>query len=103
MHHIFILESNEEILVNSYIPGKCPRYSSTSFKKNGKSKNNIQRYKYFLCNKTFSVLINFFDNYKLAIDELFSLKLVLIRNSKGKYFVVYVRQSKQHLYLHMNV
>lgn len=41
MHHISLKESNEDILANSYISGKCPHYLSTSFKKNGKTKNNV--------------------------------------------------------------
>lgn len=33
MHHISLEESNEDKLVNSYIPSKCPNCLSTSFKK----------------------------------------------------------------------
>ena len=35
MHHISLEESNENKLVNSYMPSKCPYCLSTSFKKNG--------------------------------------------------------------------
>lgn len=70
MHHISLEESNEDKLVNSYIPSKCPYCLSTSFKKNGMTRNNIQRYKCLLCNKTFTVLTNtIFDNHKLPISE----------------------------------
>lgn len=71
MHHISLEESNEDKLVNSYMPSKCCPYClSTSFKKNGKTRNNIQRYKCLLCNKTFTVLTNtIFDNHKLPISE----------------------------------
>lgn len=82
MHHISLEESNEDKLVNSYIPSKCPYCLSTSFKKNGKTKNNIQRYKCLLCNKTFTVLTNtIFDNHKLPISEWIEFLLNLFSNS----------------------
>ncbi|MCI6697485.1 MAG: hypothetical protein MSC52_00615 [Solobacterium sp.] len=56
MYHISLEESNEDKLVNSYMPSKCPYCLSTSFKKNDKTKNKIQRYKFQLCNKMFILL-----------------------------------------------
>ena len=82
MHHISLEESNEDKLVNSYMPSKCPYCLSTSIKKNGKTRNNIQRYKCLLCNKTFTVLTNtIFDNHKLPISEWIEFLLNLFSNS----------------------
>lgn len=82
MHHISLEESNKDKLINSYIPSKCPYCLSISFKKNGKTKNNIQRYKCLLCNKTFTVLTNtIFDNHKLPISEWIEFLLNLFSNS----------------------
>lgn len=82
MHHISLEESNEDRLINSYTPSKCPYCLSTSFKKNGRTNNSIQRYKCLFCNKTFTVLTNtIFNNHKLSISEWIEFLLILFSNS----------------------
>lgn len=69
---------NEEILLNSFEVTTCKHCKSSNIKKNGFTKNGIQRYFCKDCHKTFNILTNtIFDNHKISISEWIEFLLYL--------------------------
>lgn len=69
---------NETVLLNSFNLEKCKYCNSLNIKKNGLTKNGIQRYICKDCHKTFNVLTNtIFDNHKISISEWIEFLLYL--------------------------
>lgn len=68
--HPALSETGEAELINSYVPGSCPYCQSPYMKKNGRTKNDIQRYKCSECKQTFTpVTKTIFDGHKISISE----------------------------------
>lgn len=78
--HRKISESGEADMINSYIPAKCPFCGSFEFKKNGHSKNGVQRYM-CTCRKTFLPTTGtIFDEHRISISEWMEYCLNLFRH-----------------------
>lgn len=50
-HHKKLSDTNEAVLLNAYDPTICPYCGSTSFKKNGIYKTNLQKYQCKQCKR----------------------------------------------------
>ena len=67
--HRAISDSGESEMINSYIPAKCPYCESIKFKKNGHTRNGVQRYM-CVCAKTFLPTTGtIFDEHRISISE----------------------------------
>ena len=81
--HPKLFETGEVELINSFVPKKCPYCSSESFKRNGKTKIGVQRYKCLNteCSQTFLPTTGtIFDGHKISISEWIEYCLNLFRN-----------------------
>lgn len=68
--HPSIGDDTEARFFNSFQLSCCKYCGSTNIKKNGFTKNGIQRYKCLDCKRTFNVLTNtLFDDHKVSITE----------------------------------
>lgn len=68
--HSPLLKSGEDTFLNNYAPDKCPVCGSLHFHKDGKTKNNIQRYRCKDCDKRFTVITGtIFEDHKLPVGE----------------------------------
>lgn len=78
--HRTIEESGEADMINSYAPRKCPTCQSTKFKKNGKTRSGVQRYR-CECNATFIPTTGtIFDDHKISISEWIEYCLNVFRH-----------------------
>ena len=78
-HHI-ISDSGEAGMINSYVPVKCPFCESVKFKKNGYTRNGVQRYK-CICSKTFLPTTGtIFDEHRISISEWMEYCLNVFRH-----------------------
>ena len=68
--HPTLKNSEENILLNSFVLTSCKHCNSELFRKKGFSKNGLQRYKCKSCQKSFTILTNtIFENHKIPITE----------------------------------
>ena len=68
--HPKLSETDEHILINNITVLKCRRCDSENIKKNGYTKNGIQRYYCSDCHKDFLPITNtIFENHKISISE----------------------------------
>lgn len=78
--HPVLKESGEDTLINSFVPRECPHCQSVRFGKAGYTKNHIQRYLCYSCNKTFTpVTGTIFDGHKISVTEWIDYMLNLFR------------------------
>ena len=67
-HHIDLSDTNESIIINSYLPKHCPYCGSILFINYGKTKNLIHRYKCTECKRTFTPITNtLFQDHKISV------------------------------------
>lgn len=67
--HRAINDSGEADMINSYMPTKCPHCESAKFRKNGRTRNDVQRY-ICICGKTFLPTTGtIFDEHRISISE----------------------------------
>ena len=79
--HPDLTSTHEEMLINEYVPRKCPLCQSPSFVKRGFTRNGVQRYKCDLCGGTFTPTTGtIFEDHKIAISEWMEYCLNLIRH-----------------------
>lgn len=79
--HKLIKDTKEADLLNSYEPDCCPYCGSIAYKKDGKNRNKVQRFRCSLCNKTFQLTTNtIFDSHKIPIQECIEYLLCLIHS-----------------------
>lgn len=81
--HPGLSETGEVELINSFVPTKCPYCETKSFKRNGKTKIGVQRYKCLNkeCSQTFLPTTGtIFDGHKISISEWIEYCLNLFRN-----------------------
>ena len=72
--------TGEESFINSYIPETCPICDSDSIKKDGYTKNGVQRYHCLSCGKKFTpVTGTIFDGHKISISEWMEYTLNILR------------------------
>ena len=68
--HPALITTGEDVLINSYEPELCPWCGSDTFKRNGHSANNIQKYKCLNCGRTFTPITGtIFEDHKIPISE----------------------------------
>lgn len=70
--HPQLFETGEVELINSFVPKKCPYCSAEAFKRNGKTRIGVQRYKCLNAeySQTFlSTTGTIFDGHKISISE----------------------------------
>lgn len=78
--HPLLSETGETQLINSYIPSKCPYCESESIKKNGYTRNGVQRYKCLNCSQTFTpVTKTIFEGHKISLSEWIEYTLNIFR------------------------
>ena len=81
--HPELSETGEVELINSFVPNKCPYCETESFKRFGKTKIGVQRYKCLNkeCSQTFLPITGtIFDGHKISISEWIEYCLNLFRN-----------------------
>ena len=80
--HPKISDTDEVRLINSYSPKLCPFCSSTSFVKDGFTRNGVQRYRCKHCKKGFNILTGtLLENHKIPITEFIEYALMLVNFS----------------------
>ena len=63
-------ELDEAVMVNSYVPSRCPFCESTTIIKKGFGNDGVRRYRCLACNRTFRPTTNtIFDSRKIPISE----------------------------------
>ena len=63
-------ELDEAVMVNSYVPSRCPFCESTTIIKKGYGNDGVRRYRCLACNRTFRPTTNtLFDSRKIPISE----------------------------------
>ena len=78
--HPVLSETGEAQLINSYIPDECPHCANVIIKKNGYTKNGVQRYKCSDCKQTFTpVTRTIFDGHKISLSEWIEYTLNIFR------------------------
>lgn len=78
--HPVLLETGEDALINSYVPGVCPHCQSEHIKRFGQTGNHIQRYRCLDCEKTFTpVTCTIFEGHKISIREWMDYTLNIFR------------------------
>lgn len=78
--HPSLADTQEAVLINSFVPNSCPHCGSQNIRKYGHTKNGVQRYQCLICNKTFTPITGtIFDNHKIAISEWIEYVLNLLR------------------------
>jgi len=79
--HRKVGESGETEMINSYEPKKCRYCESESYKKSGKTKSGVQRYKCDECGKTYLPTTGtIFDEHRISISEWIEYCLNLFRH-----------------------
>lgn len=81
--HPALSETGEVDLINSYVPKKCPYCGCEAFKRYGKTRIGVQRYKCLndKCAQTFlSTTGTIFDCHKISVSEWIEYCLNLFRN-----------------------
>ena len=81
--HPHLSETGEVELINSFIPKKCPYCGAEIFKRYGKTRIGVQRYKCLNadCSQTFLPTTGtIFDGHKISISEWIEYCLNLFRN-----------------------
>lgn len=81
--HPQLSETGEVELINSFTPKKCPYCHAETFKRNGKTKIGVQRYRCLNteCLQTFLPTTGtIFDGHKISISEWIEYCLNLFRN-----------------------
>lgn len=81
--HPALSETGEVELINSYVPQRCPCCGSETFKRYGKTRIGVQRYKCLSkeCGQTFLPTTGtIFDGHKISISEWIEYCLNLFRN-----------------------
>lgn len=72
--------TGEEKLINAFIPETCPYCDGTAIKRNGFTRNRVQRYLCLACGKTFTpVTGTIFDGHKISITEWLEYTLNILR------------------------
>ena len=78
--HPILSQTGEAELINTIIPVKCPYCNSEKFKKQGHTKNGVQRYQCSECSGTFIPTTGtIFDGHKISISEWIEYCLNLFR------------------------
>ena len=80
--HPPLLSTNEDELINSFVPDCCPyrKCGSTHIVKASKTRNGIQRYQCQKCGKRFTPTTGtIFDSHKISITEWVDFLLNLFR------------------------
>jgi len=78
--HPHLINTNENIFINSFSIQKCRICGSNHIKKKGFTKNGIQRYICKNCHKSFNTLTNtIFDDHKISITEWIEFMLNIFR------------------------
>lgn len=78
--HLPLSETGERELINSYKPKVCQNCASEAIKKNGYTKNGVQRYKCMSCKQTFTpVTGTIFEGHKISISEWMEYTLNIFR------------------------
>lgn len=78
--HPVLTETGEAELINSFIPEECPYCSGKRFKRYGKTRNGVQRYRCQLCGQTFNPITKtIFDGHKISISEWIDYTLNILR------------------------
>lgn len=78
--HRKVSESGEADMLNSYAPDQCPYCKSEKFKKNGRDKNGVQRYK-CKCGRIFIPTTGtIFDEHRISISEWLEYCLNVFRH-----------------------
>lgn len=78
--HPVLTETGETELINAYVPNECPYCSSVTMKRNGRTRNGVQRYKCSDCKQTFtSVTRTIFDGHKISLSEWIDFVLNIFR------------------------
>lgn len=68
--HPVLKTTGEELLINSYVPETCPYCESSSIKRDGHTKNGVQRFRCLACMKKFTpVTGTIIDGHKISISE----------------------------------
>lgn len=77
------IKLSADMLSHSFVPKKCPHCGSETFKRNGKTRIGVQRYKCLgtECSQTFLPTTGtIFDGHKISISEWIEYCLNLFRN-----------------------
>ena len=78
--HPVLTETGEAELINSFIPEECPYCSGKRYKRYGKTRNGVQRYRCQLCGQTFNPITKtIFDGHKISISEWIDYTLNILR------------------------
>lgn len=78
--HPALNTTGEEKLINSFEPDSCPYCNKIRIKKNGLTKNGVQRHLCLECGKTFTpVTGTIFENHKISITEWMEYTLNILR------------------------
>jgi len=78
--HPKLRDSGEAVLINAFVPSKCPYCDSDKLKKSGLTANSIQRYR-CACGKTFSPTTGtIFDEHRISISEWIEYCMNLFRH-----------------------
>jgi hypothetical protein len=72
--------TGEENLINAFVPETCPYCNGACIKKNGYTRNKVQRYLCLTCGKTFTpVTGTIFENHKISVTEWLEYTLNILR------------------------
>lgn len=78
--HPLLEAIGETELINSFEPKACPHCGHTDFKRNGRTRNGVSRYKCSDCKHTFTPITGtVFDGHKVSLSEWIEYTLNIMR------------------------